>query len=201
MFSSVTSAIALVVSITVAYLTLFRRGKLGMTQPVLVGFLSEEGQPKLFLRALLYASGKRGHIVEALFLKVRRGDAVQTFDFWMYGQSKPEMIGSGLRVAEDGVAFNHYFLPPKDASFRFLAGDYVIEVYGKLLSRHKTVVLSTVTLSLSEEFAVAFADPTMGILFTWMAESGCYRAEISRPQSVGRSHSVSGEGPGKLPWT
>ena len=201
MFSSVTSVIALFVSITVAYLTLFRRGKLGMTHPVLVGFFSEEGQPKLFLRAMLYASGKRGHIVEALFLKVRRGDVVQIFDFWMYGQSKAEMIGSGLRVGEDGVAFCHYFLPPKESSFRFLAGEYVIEVSGRILNRRKTLVLATVTLSLSEEFAVAFADPTMGILFTWMAEAGRYRSEISHPQSVGRSHSVSGAGPGKLPWT
>jgi hypothetical protein len=36
MFSRVTWAIALVVSVTVAYLTLFRRSKLGMTQSGLV---------------------------------------------------------------------------------------------------------------------------------------------------------------------
>jgi hypothetical protein len=177
-----------------------RRGTLLMTEPVLVGFLSEEGQPKLFLRAMLYATGKRGHILEALYLKVRRGETVQPFNFWMYGETKAEMIGSGLRVGEDGVAFNHYFLPPKDASFRFLAGEYIIEVNGRILNRRKPVVLSTVKLSLSEEFAVAFCDPRMGILFTWMADSQSYRSDVNTAPTVGRSRSVSGSGRGEFPW-
>jgi hypothetical protein len=63
------SAISLVLSITVAWLTLLRRGTLGMTQPMLVGFLHEAEEPKIFLRAMLYATGKRGHIVEALYLR------------------------------------------------------------------------------------------------------------------------------------
>ena len=43
-FSSVLSVVSLVVSVTVAWLTLFRRGTLRMTQPVQVAFLFE-GQP------------------------------------------------------------------------------------------------------------------------------------------------------------
>jgi hypothetical protein len=193
------SAAALAVSIIVAYLTLVRRGKLGMTQPVLVGFLSEEHQPKLFLRAMLYATGKRGHIIESLYLKVERGKAAQTFNLWMYGATKPEMIGSGLRVGDDGAAFNHYFLPPKDAPFAFLAGEYLIRVYAKILNRSAPVILSTVGLSLSEELATTFADPRMGVLFTWEPESQCYRGDVSAPSPTGRSGSVSGAG-GKLPW-
>jgi hypothetical protein len=196
----VTSAIALALSITVAYLTLFRRGKLGMTQPVLIGFLSEQGQPKVFMRALLYTTGKRGHLVEALYLKVHRATDVQTFDFWMYGQSSPDMIGSGLRVGEDGVAFNHYFLPPRDASLKILAGEYRLEVYGKILNRRQSVLLRELAISLSEELATAYADPKAVVLFRWLPESGLYRAEIDRLPTVGRSHSVSGAGSDKLPW-
>jgi hypothetical protein len=65
----VISAVSLILSITVAWLTLFRRGTLGMTQPMLVGFLHEGAQAKIFYRAMLYATGKRGHIVEALYLR------------------------------------------------------------------------------------------------------------------------------------
>jgi hypothetical protein len=48
MASVLISTVSLLLSMAVAWLTLFRRGRLGMTQPLLVGFLSENGQPKLF---------------------------------------------------------------------------------------------------------------------------------------------------------
>jgi hypothetical protein len=53
-------------------------------------------------------SGSR--IVEALYLKVRHGESTQTFNFWMYGETKELRIGSGLRVGDDGISFNHHFL-------------------------------------------------------------------------------------------
>jgi hypothetical protein len=198
--SIIISTVSLLLSITVAIATLWYRGKLHMLRPMLIGFLSEAGQPKLFVRAMIYATGKRGRIVEALYLKVRRGDSTQAFNFWMYGETKPDIIGSGLMVGENGVALNHYFLPPKAAAFRFLAGEYLIEVHAKILNRSTPVVLAEVKLSLSEELATTFADPSMGVLFTWMADSQCYRGEVHAPPVVGRSHSVSGAGPGKLPW-
>jgi hypothetical protein len=168
-----------------------------MTRPSLIAFLSEEGQPKIFMRALLYSTGKRGHIVESLYLKVRRGHVSQVFDFWMYGESRAEFVGSGLRVGEEGVASNHYFLPPKEPSFEFLAGQYVIEVHAKILTRRKPVVLSKVELSLSEEFAVAFADPAVGVRFKWVPESGGYRSDIDTHRGEGRARSVSGAGPAR----
>jgi len=144
------SAVSLILSVTVMWLTLLRRGTLDMTQPMLIGFLHEAEQPKIFFRAMLYATGKRGHIVEGLYLKVRQGESTQTFDFWMYGETKELKIGSGLRVGEDGVSFNHHFLPPRgDSSFTFLAGDHTIEVYARILNRHAPVRLSTGKLSLS----------------------------------------------------
>ena len=39
--------------------------------------------------------------------------------------------------------FNHHFLPPRgDSSFAFLAGDYTIEAYARILNRHAPVRLS-----------------------------------------------------------
>ena len=69
MASLLISAAALFVSMSVAWLTLFRRGAIHMTQPFQVGFLYEHDQPKVFLRSMLYTTGKRGYIIEALYLK------------------------------------------------------------------------------------------------------------------------------------
>jgi hypothetical protein len=161
------SVVSLLLSFTLAWLTLPRRGNLGMTQPMLIGFLHEADQPKVFFRAMLYATGKRGHIVEALYLKVRQGAATHTFNFWMYGETKELKIGSGLRVGEDGVSLNHHFLPPRDASsFAFLAGEYTIQAYARILNRRAPVLLSTVKLSLSGDLASALLDRAKGVLFT-----------------------------------
>jgi hypothetical protein len=198
----VISVVSLILSITVAWLTLFRRGTLGMTQPMLVGFLHEGGQAKIFYRTMLYAGGKRGHIIEALYLRVKRGNKTETFNFWMYGETKDLKIGSGLRVGEDGVSFNHHFLPSKHApSYEFLAGEYTIELYSAILNRRKPVLLSTVKLPLSEEQAAALTDPVMGVLFTWNPDSRSYRGKVSEPPpGEGRSRSVSGAGRGRYSW-
>jgi hypothetical protein len=196
------SVISLVLSGVVAWLTLLRRGTLGMTQPMLIGFLHEAEQPKIFFRAMLYATGKRGHIVEALYLTVRQGEKTQTFNFWMYGETKELKIGSGLRVGEDGASFNHHFLPQKcDSSFAFLAGEYTIEAYAKILNRRAPVRLSRVWLSLSGELAGALLDRAKGVLFTWSPESQDYHGDVSEPPPVeGRSRSASGAGHSRLPW-
>jgi hypothetical protein len=196
------SVVSLVLSVTVAWLTLLRRGNLGMTHPMLIGFLYEGEQPKVFFRAMLYATGKRGHIIEALYLNVRRGRSTQMFSFWMYGETKDLKIGSGMRVGDDGVSFNHHFLPPKDAvSFAFLAGDYAIGTYARILNRKTPVLLSTVKLSLSPELADALRDHSKGVLFTWRPDSQDYRGDVSIPVAAeGRSRSLSGAGPGRLPW-
>lgn len=164
-----------------------------MTQPVLVGLLYDlpGKEPKVFFRAMLYATGKRGHIVESLYLKVRCGDLTRDFNFWMYGETNALMIGSGLRVGEDGVSSNHHFLPPKEASsFTFLAGDYTIDVYAHIVKRSARILLKTVRISLSQEQAATLRDPTMGVLFTLVPDSQCYEGSVSQ----GPTHSYP---PGK----
>jgi hypothetical protein len=179
----VISIVSLLVSVSVAWLTLFRRGALHMTQPALVGFLYDipVQEPKVFFRAMLYATGKRGYIVEALYLKVRRGESTQTINVWAYGETGDLKIGSGLRVGEDGVSFNHHFLPPKDSgAFAFLAGEYAIGVHARIVNRSASVVLSTVKLSLAPELAAALRDPSKGVLFTWGPDSQCYFGHVSQ---------------------
>jgi hypothetical protein len=71
------SFLAVVISGITAWRTLFQRGNLRMTPPAIVVFLYEPrnvtGQVKIVLRALLYTTAERGHIVEAMYLKVQRG--------------------------------------------------------------------------------------------------------------------------------
>jgi hypothetical protein len=171
-----------------------------MTQPMLVGFLHEGAEPKVFFRAMLYTTGKRGWIIEALYLKVRTGGVSRTFSFWMYGETNDLKIGSGLRVGEEGVSFNHHFLPPKDSVvFAFPSGEYAIDVHATIVNRSAPISLCQVKLSLSDELAVALRDRSKGVLFTWQPDSQSYRGDVSEPPSIGRERSVSGAG-GRLPW-
>jgi len=50
---------------------------------------------------MLYATGKRGHIVEALYVKVRHVESTQTFNYWMYGGNQ-----GAIRAISDG---RHYW--------------------------------------------------------------------------------------------
>jgi len=199
--SIIISAISLLLSATVAVLTLFRRGKLCVTRPMLVGFLHEGTEPKIFLRLMLYATGKRGWIIEALYLRVQRGDGEeQVFSFWMHGETEALRIGSGLKVGEDGTSANHHFLPPKDSSFRFLAGEYVIKLHASIVNRKAAVSLSEIRLSLTDELASALTDPSRGVLFTWQPNLHRYQGNISEPVITGRDRSVSGASRGKPSW-
>jgi len=82
---------ALAISFVTAWLTLFRKGKLRMTKPTVI-FFGPDGSPsqrsglKVFLRTLLYCTAKRAHIVEGMFVTLRRGESVQTFNIWVYGE-------------------------------------------------------------------------------------------------------------------
>lgn len=180
--SLIVACLAFGVSAVTAWLTLVRRGNLRMTRPSLVGFLYDQpaGEPKVFFRSLLFTTGKRGHIVESLYLRVRRDESSQVLNFWMYGDSRPLLIGSGLRVTEDGIAANHHFLPSKDEnSFAFVAGEYVIEVYGRIILASTPVLLSSVKLTLTDELALALRNKSNGVMFTWGPDSQKYRAHVS----------------------
>jgi hypothetical protein len=81
----VISFLALIVSAMTAWLTLFRIGTLRMTRPTVI-FFGPDGPPrqadglKIFLRTLLYSTAKRAQIVEGMYVRLRRGESVQTFN-------------------------------------------------------------------------------------------------------------------------
>lgn len=179
------SALALAVSLITAYLTLFRRGTIRMTQPTII-FFGPDGGPreldqasnKVFLRTLLYATSKRGRIIECMFVKIRRGETAQNFNIWAYGDNSLAR-GSGLFVGENGVACNHHFLLPRDGvSYRFQGGDYEVEVIAKLAGDKRHIKLLTVQLKLPDSLASQLVDTRAGVYFDWGPDSQQYHSHV-----------------------
>lgn len=177
--ASLLSIISLLVSIAVAWLTLLRRGTLGMTQPVQIAFLYENKQkPKVFLRTLLYATGKRGYVIEALFIKVRhknhkQGESIQTLALWAFGEREALTIAGGLRVTEQGIAHNHHFMTVKDHWY-FADGNYEVLVFARIVNRKRPKLLCRIKLELDEAYATRLYLRQGGVLFTRNPDSGSY---------------------------
>jgi len=179
--SIVVSITALAVSMATAWLTLFRRGTVRMTQPTTIYFgadSSASSSPKVYLRTLLYSTAKRGQIIESMFVKLRRGESIQTFNIWVYGEGSLAR-GSGLYVGENGVTCNHHFLLPSDGTqFDFLPGEYKVEVYASLVGVRQPLLLYVTGLSLSEQMAKQLHDRECGVYFDWGPDSGHYHAHV-----------------------
>ena len=179
------SIMALGVSAITAWLTLFRQGTICMTQPTLVFFGpdGQAGDPKVFLRTLLYSTAKRGQIIENMFVKLRRGESVQNFNIWVYGDG-PVARGSGLFVAESGITCNHHFLLPKDGTqFKFLPGEYIVETHASLLGKRDSLLLNTMHLALTEQQALIMDSKGAGVFFDWGPDSRRYHSHLDeRPK-------------------
>jgi len=179
------SLLALIVSVTTAWLTLFRKGELRMTQPTVI-FFGPDGVPssarrphlKVFLRTLLYSTSRQGQIVESLHLNLQRAESKQNFSIWVYGDEHLAR-GSGLFVPAEGIACNHHFLLPEDGTdFRFLAGDYILRVYAKKVGVATPRELATVRLRLSESHSRALEDQNAGIYFDWGPDQQAYHTHV-----------------------
>lgn len=73
------SALALGVSSVTAWLTLFRRGTVKMTQPTVIYFGPDAPRsrnvsppPKVYLRTLLFSTSKRGRVIESMHVTLSR---------------------------------------------------------------------------------------------------------------------------------
>lgn len=179
------SVLALVISGTTAWLTLFRHGTVQMTQPTVIYFGADAprsggraGLPKVFLRTLLVSTSKRGRIIESMHVGLSRNESHQNFNIWVYGDEKL-VRGSGLFVGETGVAANHHFLTPEDGGhFQFSAGRYRLQVFAKLLGDHTQTLLFTQDLELAADLAAKLEERGAGVYFDWGADSSRYMAHV-----------------------
>ena len=135
------SVFSLAVSSATAWLTLFRRGTVRMTQPTVIFFGPDTPRtsdqppvPKVFLRSLLFSTSKRGRVIECMYVALSRNETRQIFNVWVYGDERL-VRGSGLFVGETGVEANHHFLAPRDDNaFRFTERRYTLDVFARLLA-------------------------------------------------------------------
>jgi len=178
------SALALATSVANAWLTLLRLGTVRMTQPTVIFFgpdgRPDEGDtvPKVFLRTLLYSTSQRGRIVQAMYVRLRRGETAQIFNVWAYGDERL-VRGSGLFVGKEGVACNHHFLLPSDGTrYVFLPGRYRIEVFVSLVGTKRDLLLSATELQLGESEARALEARGNGLYFDWGPDSTSYQSHV-----------------------
>jgi hypothetical protein len=189
-FSFLISTLALAISGITAWLTFFRKGKLMMTQPT-VAYLGpdgshRDGKNKIYLRTLLYSTAKRGQVLESLHVAVQRSESKQNFSVWVYGHKDDLRRGSGLFVPQDGVTFDHHFLQPADGTnFAFLAGNYRLTVFAKLVGAAAPRELMTLSLMISDAHAGALAKPNTGIYFDWGPDLQNYHAHIEGQPIIG----------------
>jgi hypothetical protein len=182
----IVAGLSLTLSVATGWLTLFRRGTVRMAQPPSIFFGPDGGaerRPKVFVRALLYATSIRGHIVEGMFVRLHRGDSSQSFPVWVSGEDRGDLKrGAGLAVKSDGIALHHHFLLPRDRStYQFHAGVYKVELFAVLIGRSRPLKLSAVELTVSEEQAVRLQeDSNSGLYFDWSPETGCYSSHLDQ---------------------
>jgi hypothetical protein len=178
---SITISVAsLLLSSTVAWLTLLKPGKVKMVRPSLIAFLDARGTdgPKVWFRTLLYSTSRRGMVLESMFVRLRRGEAQQNFTFWVCGEHGKLASGCGLFVGHEGVALDHHFVLPKDGSrFEFLPGEYVLEVFGATAGK-PAVPLARIQLRLTDEHAAALKNPDQNVYFDWWPDSARYNAHV-----------------------
>ena len=181
------AVLALTVSATTAWLTLFRRGSIQMTQPTVIFFgpdsprkPTDKPLPKIYLRTLLFANSKRGRVIESMHVSLLRNETRQNFNVWVHGDDKL-VRGSGLFVGESGVAANHHFLTPDDGySFIFTSGHYTLNVYAKLLGDKRQKLLFSQSLEISPEVARAIQEPGAGLYFDWGPDSSRYMPHVEK---------------------
>ena len=183
--------LALAVSALTAWLTLLRKGTILMTRPTVIYFgpdgrsVVETLPKKVYLRTLLYSTGKRGHIIENMFVRVQRGETRQNFNVWTYGD-KNLSRGSGLFIPETGLATNHHFLlPPDGTTFQFSIGQYVLEIFVTEVGARAPRLLHTVNLEIQPETFKALNQPGHGLYFDWGPDAGRYFAHVRPPSQTG----------------
>lgn len=158
-----------------------------MTQPTVIFFGPDgsprEGEPrrlKVFLRTLLFSTARRGQMIESMHVSLQRSESRQNFSIWVYGDDRLAR-GSGLFVGVDGLACNHHFLLPEDgASFRLLAGEYVLRVFAKRIRDAEPKMLNELRLRISDAHATRLDDPAAGIYFDWGPDQQAYHSHVEK---------------------
>jgi hypothetical protein len=181
------SIIAVIISLATAWLTIFRRGSLHSTHPSLIAFCYDKGPgdsvplAKIFLRTLLYSTGKRGHVIEGLYLRLTEGSRHEEFSFWGHGETNNLTRGSGLFIPETGLGTNHHFNPVhNDVLFRFSQGTYKLELFAKIVGQERPRSLWSIDVDMPVGPFSSDIDRDTEVFFNWSLEHRRYIADVQR---------------------
>ena len=154
------SVAAFLVSLFNLWFSVLRRGTICSTHPSFIAirydFVGRRVPlAKVFARPLLYSTGKRGNVIEHLFIRVKGGGRQIEFSFWGYGETDHLVIGSGLSVPESGISTNHHFNPvTNDELFLFSGGDYTLELVANVVGHSFPVSLWTVDVTVPDNLFI-----------------------------------------------
>ena len=159
-----------------------------MTQPTVIFFgpdtprsPREAAAPKVYLRSLLFSTSKRGRVIESMHVALSRNETHQNFNIWVHGYRDELVRGSGLYVGETGVAANHHFLIPRDASsFHFCEGRFLLEVFAQLLGDKKRKLLFSQVLEITPELARQLGESGAGLYFDWGPDASRYLPHVDK---------------------
>lgn len=142
-------------------------------------------KPKIYLRTLLFATSKRGRIIESMHVSLARSETHQNFNIWVHGETSKLVRGTGLFVGETGVSANHHFLTPEDGShFKWLAGHYQLGVHARLLGDKRQKLLFSQKLEVTPHLALQLEEPGAGLYFDWGPDSSQYLPHIELRPSM-----------------
>jgi hypothetical protein len=174
------SLLALTLSALTFWLTSVKSGTLKMTKPTVIFFGPDGGdknRKKIFIRTLLYATSDKGKYIENMFIRLQRGESIQNFNIWVY-DNNGLVRGSGLYVDKSGIACNHHFLLPKDATtFEFLSGDYNLQVFVEAVEESPKLIFEQ-KLHLTANQQVEMLNKSAGTYFDWAPNSQSYFSHV-----------------------
>jgi hypothetical protein len=102
----------------------------------------------------------------------------ERLSIWVYGDEKLAR-GSGLFIPHEGIACNHHFLLPADASdFQLATGNYKIRVYAKIVGQAAPTELNSVTLHISPLQAEQLLSSNAGIYFDCGPDQQAYSGHV-----------------------
>lgn len=178
------SLLALMISVLTFYYSHLKKGIVKMTKPTTIFFgpdgayMENQNEKKVFIRTLLYSTSERGQYIQNMYVRLRRGESIQNFNVWVYGDNGL-MRGSGLFVNKEGVASNHHFLLPRNCVYEFSAGEYHLEVFVETVNNN-TYKIFEQNLNITTAQYDDLVNTQSGIYYDWAPNSQNYEAHVDR---------------------
>jgi hypothetical protein len=169
-------------SLYALWITQLWRGKLKMTQPTLLRLTREKATyvPKIILKTCLFTTAPKGCVIESMYLKVHQSCEPYIFDIWHYEETTKLALGSGLFVGSTGVSYNHHFyLRREQEEFRFVDGEYKVEVFASVVGQSNVEKLKEISFSVDgQQSSELIQIPSRYLMLLWNTDTHSYKEYV-----------------------